>query len=135
MQVDERASVREVNETDVRSLERLVMWQRSLELVVALYHLTKHFPSEEKYGLTSQLRRAGVSIPSNIAEGHARNSQKEFLVFLGHAYGSAAEVYTQLIAAERAQLTPAERFTESHQLLSEVQKMLLSMQRAIRAKV
>jgi four helix bundle protein len=77
----------------------LVAWQKAMELVFDIYRLTARFPKEELYGLTSQLRRAAVSVPSNIAEGYGRNSRREFHQFLGHARGSLAEVETQLLIA------------------------------------
>ena len=78
----------------------LQVWQRSRQLVSTIYKLTDSFPVKEQFGLSSQLRRAAVSIPSNIAEGHRRNSNKEFQNFLSIARGSLAEVETQLILAQ-----------------------------------
>lgn len=89
------------------------VWKESMELVVEIYQLTAAFPATEQYGLTSQLRRAAVSIPSNIAEGCARRSEKETLRFLSIALGSIAEVETQLMLAERL------NFTKDIQLLIE----------------
>jgi four helix bundle protein len=74
----------------------LVAWQKAMELVVEIYRVTKGFPKDELYGLTSQLRRAAVSIPSNLAEGYGRNSWKDFQRFIGLALGSLLEVETQL---------------------------------------
>jgi four helix bundle protein len=82
----------------------LEVWQRSMDMVVYVYQLTAGFPKEEIYGLTSQLRRAAVSVPSNISEGAARNSTKEFVQFLHIALGSATEIETQLILAGRLKL-------------------------------
>jgi four helix bundle protein len=79
----------------------LDVWKKSLDLVVKVYELTKKFPKEELYGLTSQIRRSVVSIPSNISEGAARNSDKEFIQFLYISLGSSAELETQIIIAER----------------------------------
>ena len=75
----------------------LIVWQKSMQLALEVYRVTKAFPREEMYGLTSQVRRAAVSIPSNIAEGQARKSTKEFRQFLSIARGSLAEVETQLL--------------------------------------
>ena len=75
----------------------LIVWKKSIEFVTEVYKITGSFPSEEKFGLVSQLRRASVSIPSNIAEGAARNHDKEFIQFLSVSLGSASEVETQLI--------------------------------------
>ena len=81
---------------DFRSL---VVWQKAIAFVTALYRATQSFPNEERFGLTSQLRRASVSIPSNIAEGQGRLTRGEFRQFLGHAKGSICEVETQLTIA------------------------------------
>lgn len=78
----------------------LAVWQKSINFTVEIYKLTQTFPKEELYGLTSQIRRAAVSIPSNIAEGNERNSHKEFNQFLHIALGSAAELDTQLLIAK-----------------------------------
>ena len=78
----------------------LVVWQRAIALVTEVYRATQSFPSEERFGLTSQLRRASVSIPTNIAEGQGRLTRGEFRQFLGHAKGSICEVETQLIIAQ-----------------------------------
>jgi len=83
-----------------RSYKDLVAWQKSMDLVTAVYRATASFPRDEVFGLTSQLRRAAISIPSNIAEGQGRLSEKEFRHFLGQARGSLMEVETQLQIAE-----------------------------------
>ena len=80
----------------VQSFRDLLVWQRAMQLTVAIYSLTKDFPREELYGLTSQIRRAAVSIPSNIAEGQGRQSTGEFKNFIGIARGSNFELQTQL---------------------------------------
>src|SRR5690606_31265320 len=83
----------------MNNLKELKIWNRAMELAVQVYKATETFPAEEKFGLTSQSRRAAVSIPSNIAEGAGRNSVKEFNNFLGIANGSSYELQTQLIIA------------------------------------
>src|SRR6478752_8675219 len=85
----------------VRSFQDLIAWQRSLDLAEHVYQATRAFPKEEIYGLTSQMRRAAVSIASNIAEGHARQTRGEYIQFLGIARGSLAELETQTILAAR----------------------------------
>ena len=85
----------------VQSYEQLIVWQRAMDLVESVYHATEHFPQKEIYGLTSQLRRAAVAVPSNIAEGQGRLSTGEFRQFLGHARGSLFEVETQVVLALR----------------------------------
>jgi len=83
-----------------RSYKDLVAWQKSMDLVTSIYRVTSAFPKDEQFGLTSQVRRAAVSIPSNIAEGQGRLSEKEFRFFLGQARGSLMQVETQLQIAE-----------------------------------
>jgi four helix bundle protein len=106
------------------SFRDLIVWQRAIELAISVYNATKAFPKEETFGMASQLRRASVSIPSNIAEGANRLTRGEFKHFLGIARGSAAEVQTQLILARRLQLAPAELLDRSDALTTEVHKML-----------
>lgn len=83
-----------------RSYKDLVAWKKAMELVTDVYRVTQGFPDREMYGLTSQLRRAAVSVPSNIAEGQGRLSKGEFHQFLGHARGSLIEVETQVLIAQ-----------------------------------
>ncbi len=104
----------------------LVVWQKAMDFVEEVYKLTEGMPSSELYGLTSQIRRAAVSVPSNIAEGAARNHDKEFLQFLYVALGSVAEVETQLLLAERLKFVPEAPIDN----LSEVKKLLLGLIRA-----
>ena len=85
----------------MNNYKELIVWQKSIELVIQIYKATKSFPKEEVYGLSSQMQRAVVSIPSNIAEGHERNSSKEFVQFLYISRGSLAELETQVIIAEK----------------------------------
>src|SRR5690606_15035286 len=79
----------------------LDVWKLSVELVLDIYKITKNFPKEEIYGLTSQIRRSAISIPSNIAEGAGRNSKKEYVHFLYNSMGSLSELETQLMIAEK----------------------------------
>ncbi|HWQ32920.1 MAG TPA: four helix bundle protein [Blastocatellia bacterium] len=85
----------------IESYRDLIVWQKAMELVEEIYKAARQFPKEEMYGLTGQIRRAVVSVPSNIAEGQGRSSTKEFLHHLSVAYGSLCEVGTQLIIAQR----------------------------------
>jgi len=85
----------------VQSYRDLIVWQKSIELVLEIYRATRGFPKTETYGLVSQLRRAAVSVPSNIAEGHARLSTGEFKQFLGHARGSLMEIETQILISRK----------------------------------
>lgn len=111
----------------IHSYKDLEVWKRSMGLVEEIYKLTAKFPREEKYNLTSQIRRASVSIPSNIAEGRYRNSKKDFVRFLRIAYGSGAELETQLELAKRLFDIKGLYYTKSDSLLLEVMKMLNSM--------
>lgn len=108
----------------INSYKDLIVWQRGIELVVAIYELTENFPREEIYGLTSQLRRCAVSIPSNIAEGRFRGTKKDYLQFLRIAYGSGAEVGTQIEIAKRLKITKHLDYFQVESLLEEVMKML-----------
>ena len=101
----------------------LIVWQKAMDLVEELYRLTETMPKSETYGLTSQIRRAAISVPSNIAEGAARNHDKEFVQFLYVALGSAAELETQLLLAERMRHITNAPFDG----LSEVKKLLLGL--------
>lgn len=98
-----------------------------MNLVLAIYGLTDSFPKSELYGLTSQMRRAAVSIPSNIAEGRRRGSKKEFAHFLIIAYGSGAEVETQLEIAKRLSFGKPEEYKQATDLLDEIMRMLNKM--------
>lgn len=102
----------------------LIVWQKAVEITCQLYAVTGQFPSEEKFGLTSQMRRAAVSIPSNIAEGYARKNKKENAHFVSIAYGSATELETQLIIAKRLNFLQEDTFASIHPLLEEVLKLL-----------
>ena len=107
----------------LQSYKELQVWQRSIELVKEIYKITKEFPKEELYGLVSQMRRAVISIPSNIAEGYRRRSLGEYIRFLSIADASSAELETQLIIAK--DLFSHVDFSRTEDLLSEVQKMLV----------
>ncbi|HEY6445079.1 MAG TPA: four helix bundle protein [Acidobacteriaceae bacterium] len=111
----------------VKSYRELTVWQRSIELTVALYRMTRAFPREEVFGLTSQLRRASVSIVSNIAEGYGRGSKGEYRNFLGMARGSALEVQTQLVIARERELCDPEAIANAERLADETGKVLWAM--------
>jgi four helix bundle protein len=118
----------------IHSYKDLVVWKKAMELVVQIYELTEKFPSSELYGLTSQMRRAAISIPSNIAEGRRRGSKKEFLRFLLNAYGSGAELETQLEIAKRLPKTKNLDYTKVCPLLEEIMKMLNRMVKMLNSK-
>jgi four helix bundle protein len=108
----------------VRSYRDLVAWQKAIQLVLEVYRLTQCFPKVETYGLVSQLRRAAVSIPSNIAEGQARMSTGEFKQFLGHARGSLTEVETQIIIAQQLSYLESDAAEDILHRAAEVGKVL-----------
>jgi four helix bundle protein len=109
------------------SYRDLVVWQRAVQMTLAVYKLTLGFPKEEMFGLTSQLRRAGVSVASNIAEGYGRNSHGEYKQFLGMARGSNLEVQTQLFIAGELGYGNTQVLKEADGLSTEVGKMLNAM--------
>lgn len=107
-----------------QAFQELLVWQRSIEMTVAIYDATRSFPREEVYGLTSQLRRAAVSVASNIAEGRGRISQGEFRQFLGVAQGSNYEVQTQILVAKKLNMGEPKQLNQAEKLSVEVGKML-----------
>ncbi len=102
----------------------LEVWQKSIDLVTNIYKLTANFPIEEKYGLVSQLRRSAVSIPSNIAEGASRQSNKEYIQFLYVSLGSLMELDTQLIISKNIEFISEEALNELQFKIQEIGKML-----------
>ena len=113
------------------SFRDLVVWQRSVQMSVAIYKLTSGFPKEEIYGLSSQLRRAGVSAASNIAEGYARASRGEYKQFLGMARGSNSEVQTQLVIARELGFGSPQTLDMAEGLSNEVGKMMAAILRGL----
>lgn len=111
-------------DTKIQSYKDLIVWQKAMDLVVAVYKLTDVFPKAEIYGLVSQMRRCAVSIASNIAEGKFRESRKDFRQFLIMAFASAAELETQLEIAKRLNYVSRQQCQEIDILLSEIMKML-----------
>lgn len=104
--------------------KRLKAWQLGMDIAVDVYKLTEHFPPEERFGLVSQMRKSGVSIPSNVAEGAARKSKKEFVNFLHISSGSLAELDTQLELAKRLEFVDGETFNRLDEKLIEEDKVL-----------
>ncbi len=111
--------------------EELQIWQKAMSVVENSYKATSNFPKEEKYGLTSQIRRSAVSIPSNIAEGAGRNSNGEFKQFLGIANGSSFELLTQLYLSERLYLLSEEKVKPIVNEILEVCRMNYSLQKSL----
>ncbi len=108
----------------IQSYKELTVWQRAKQLAIAVYVLTEGFPKEEVYGLTSQMRRCSISIPSNIAEGRSRGTRKDFLSFLRISYGSGAELETQIEIAKEIFNKRNLNFSVVDSLLLETMKML-----------
>lgn len=118
----------------LRSFRELTVWQKSMQLATVIYRLTQGFPREELYGLASQLRRAAVSIPSNIAEGQGRSGVGEYRHFLWIARGSNFELQTQLEIAKNLKMGDAKLLKESESLSQEIGKMLYSLLEKLPAK-
>ncbi len=112
----------------------LLVWQKAMDLVEDVYRVTKPFPREEIYGLTAQLRRAAVSIPSNIAEGQGRRSDREFLNFLSIAHASLREVETQILIAQRLKYVNEDKKSELFEQTSEVGRLLNGLMRSLERK-
>ena len=114
-----------------QSYRDLVSWQKGMLLARLVYRLTARFPTDEKFGLVSQMRRAAVSIPSNLAEGQARRTTGEFLQFISHAEGSTAELDTQLTLSIDLGFCSATEAAEALGLIGELRKMLNALRRSI----
>jgi len=112
---------------NIKSYRDLIVWQKAMDLVTEVYGITDFFPSEERFGLISQLRRCSVSIPSNIAEGRGRGTRKDFIQFLRISLGSSNELATQIEIAKRLPKTKNLEYTKIDLLLEEVVKMLNAM--------
>jgi four helix bundle protein len=117
-----------------QSFKDLVAWQRSIELTVDIYQLTSGFPASERFGLTNQMRRASVSIASNIAEGDGRSTKGEYVQFLGHARGSCSELETQIVIARRIGFGAIDCLDSADSRCNEVGRMLGGLIKSIRAK-
>jgi four helix bundle protein len=120
--------------SQVRSYHDLIVWKKSVELAVDLYAATRTFPTSERFGLTGQIQRSGVSIPSNIAEGHAKDGPGHFLNHLSHARGSLAELDTQLIIANRIGFLSAASYRALAPRTDEISRMLYALTDAVAAK-
>mgnify|MGYP001607208594 FL=1 len=112
----------------------LLVWQKGIELVKEVYQLTKPFPSDEKFGLVSQIRRAAVSVPSNIAEGQARHTTQEFIQFISHAEGSLAELETQITVATELGYCTSALAARAQELGGELKRMLNALRRTLERK-
>ena len=113
------------------SYRELLVWQKSIDFVIDIYKLTNKFPKEEMYGLSSQMRRAAISIPSNIAEGRTRHTDKEFARFLFIAQGSRAELETHIIICEKLNYIKNDELVDYMNKLEEIGKMITSLKKKI----
>ncbi|OGK13201.1 hypothetical protein A3A93_02425 [Candidatus Roizmanbacteria bacterium RIFCSPLOWO2_01_FULL_38_12] len=111
----------------INTYKDLTVWQRAIELVEEVYKVSNKFPKEEIYGLTSQMKRASISIPSNIAEGRRRRTKADYFRFLIIAYSSGAELETQIEIAKRLKFIDSSNYSKLDNLLDEVMKMLNKM--------
>lgn len=116
------------------SFRELVVWQRAVQMSLAIYKLTSSFPDDERFWLTNQLRRAAVSVASNIAEGYGRSTKGEYLQFLGHARGSNFELQTQLVISKGLGFGPRHIHDEAEKLTFEVGRMLVAIMSRLQAR-
>jgi four helix bundle protein len=115
----------------MRPHERLDVWKRAIDFVVVVYKMTDSFPRDERLGLISQIRRAAVSVPANIAEGAARHSSKEFKYFLSNAQGSVSELATELLIAQRLGYLNEQNFNMRNDELTSIGRMILGLSRSV----
>lgn len=113
----------------MNNYKNLKVWQKAVDLTVFIYEITINFPKNEIYGLTSQMRRSSVSIPSNIAEGAGRNSKKEFIHFLSISTGSSCELETQTIISYKLNYINHETYEKINAEIQDIQKMIASLQK------
>ena len=123
-----------MNTNITRSYKDFVVWQKGIALAKLVYQLTKNFPSEEKFGRVAQMRRAAVSIPSNIVEGQARHTTGEFIQFISHAEGSVAELDTQLILSIELKLCRDVGAKAAFEMIAELRRMLNVLRRKLAAR-
>lgn len=119
----------------MRPHERLNVWKKAVDFVVEIYQGAEQFPKDERFGLTSQLRRTAISIPANIAEGAGRNSSKEFAYFLSNAQGSASELQTEIFIAYRLNYLRREDYDRLQTAIDDVSRMIIGLQRSIRQRI
>lgn len=117
----------------MNNYKELKVWQKAVDFTVEIHKLSGYFPNHEQFGLTSQVRRAAYSIPSNIAEGAGRGSKKEFIHFLSIALGSTFEIETQLIIANKINYIENNKLEEALETISEIQKMIRGLQKSLDA--
>ena len=118
----------------LKTYKELGVWQKSFALCLRVYRLTKPFPGDERFGLTSQLRRAAVSVPSNIAEGYNRGSTGDYIRYLWIANGSLAEIETQTLLASELGFVSGDELTALFEAVEELQRMLRALIRSLKSK-
>jgi four helix bundle protein len=118
----------------MRPHEKLEVWNKAVEFVVTIYKETAEFPKEEKFGLTSQVRRAAVSVPANIAEGAARQTSREFARFLSIAQGSASELETELLIAQRLGYLEQNSYRKLYDELNTIARMIVGLSQHLKRK-
>ena len=118
----------------LKNYKELKVWQRSYQLCLEIYKITKRFPNEEKYGLTSQIRRAAVSVPSNISEGYGRKTTPEYIRFLYIAYGSNCEMETQILLSGDLGYIETDKLENLQERMGEVERMLKALIKSIEKK-
>ncbi|MEK7724389.1 MAG: four helix bundle protein [Acidobacteriota bacterium] len=119
----------------MRPHENLEVWKKAIEMVTEVYEITQSFPTEEKFGLTSQIRRAVVSIPANITEGVARKSDKEFCNFLSIAQGSASELETELLIAKNLKYLSVERYQKIYEEVNTIARMIIGLSQKVKSRI
>ena len=120
---------------DIRCYQDLEVWRKAMDLVIECYRLTAYFPKQECFGLSSQLQRAAVSVPANIAEGRGRYHTRDFLRFLSIASGSLAEIETHVMIAVRLEYLTSEQAQRTLAKADEVGRMLRGLQKSLRSKL
>jgi len=118
----------------MKTFRELIVWQKSMDFVTEIYKASKQFPKDENYGLTSQIRRSAVSIPSNISEGYGREGLNDYLRFLNIAMASLFELQTQLEIAFNLEYILKEKFDNLYELSREIERMLSSFIRSLKSK-
>jgi four helix bundle protein len=118
----------------IKTYRDLIVWQKSINIVTDTYRVTRHFPKQEAFGLILQIRKSSISIPSNIAEGYSRYSNKEFTRFLEIAIGSLSEMQTQLLISLNLEYLSKNDFTILTENSREIERMLSSLIRKLKAK-
>jgi len=118
----------------LKNYKDLKVWQKSYQLCLNIYKITKGFPKEERYGLTSQIRRAAVSVPSNIAEGYGRKTTPEYIRYLYIAYGSICELETQILLTGDLNYIKAEQLKKIQKDITEVERMLKALIKSLENK-